>query len=190
MPRTLSGRGLLSAWIVLIACAGGCTNHPPAKRPAPGSTPSLAAPSRTAASPDPTAAVQTALDAYRNMWQAYQQALQVPDPSSPELTRYATGRALATLRQGLQSLKDQGLKGTGTISTTPRVTAVSPASDPASVDIADCLNDAASHIVRASPGPAYSDPPGGRRRVSAGIKRQSDGSWKVDDFGVQAVGTC
>lgn len=124
------------------------------------------------------------------MWKAYQEALAIPDPTYPDLDRYATGKALDTLAKGLQSVKDQGLKGTGAITPSPQITSAAPATAPTDIEITDCLDTTTSHIVRASPGPAYSDPPGGHRRTLATVKRQPDGGWKVDSFGVQAVGTC
>ncbi|MEV6932104.1 hypothetical protein AB0M46_47505 [Dactylosporangium sp. NPDC051485] len=149
----------------------------------------MAASSATA-SDDPAAAGRGALDAYRGMWRAYTAALAVPDPASSELTKYATGDALKTLTTGLQSVKDQGLKGVGDIVVSPKITVVSPTTAPTQIDITDCLDSSRSQLVRASPGPQYSDSPGGHRRTLATINRQADGTWKVSGFGVQAVGTC
>jgi hypothetical protein len=172
-----------------MATIAGCT-HPTGKTGTPTAPPSLEAPSQTSASQDPAAIGRSALDAYRGMWHAYQNAIQVPDPASPELARYATGDALTTMTKGLQSLKDQGLKGTGEIVVSPKITAFSPATAPTDIEITDCLDSTQSHIVRASPGSPYNDTPGGHRRVQASVQRQVDGSWKVSGFGVQAVGTC
>jgi hypothetical protein len=122
-----------------MAAIAGCT-HPTGRTGTSTAPPSLAAPSPTSASQDLAAIGRSVLDAYRGMWQAYQQALLVPDPSSPDLARYATGTALSTLKQGLQSLKDQGLKGIGTTTLSPRITAVSPAKAPTDIEISDCLD--------------------------------------------------
>ncbi len=43
---------------------------------------------------------------------------------------------------------------------------------------------------RADNGQPANDGPGGRRQINAIVKKAVDGSWKVTDFGVQAVGTC
>lgn len=176
-------------WVLPVLAgfaAAGCV-----ARPGPTSPPAAAVSSATG-----TAAAggaepgRQALAAYRGMWRAYGQAVQVPDPSSPQLPRYATADALATLTTGLQSLKDQGLKGTGDIEVNPTITAAAPTDHPTEVEVTDCLDSSRSHIVRASPGPAYHDPPGGHRRVIATVKRQPDGAWKVASFAAQVVGTC
>ncbi|MFB9443043.1 hypothetical protein Dvina_51475 [Dactylosporangium vinaceum] len=151
----------------------------------------MTAPSTTApAATDPASIGRTALDTYRGMWRAYQTALAVPDPASSELAKYATGDALKNLTSGLQSVKDQGLKGEGQIVTSPRVVGAAPANQPTSVDLEDCLDDSGSKLLRASPGPAFSDKPGGRRLTKATVQRQPDGTWKVTSFGAREVGTC
>jgi hypothetical protein len=124
------------------------------------------------------------------MWDAYMRVLAAPDPDSPELARYAAGDALTTLTDGVRDVRDQGLKGEGKFVVSPQVTEVAPASAPTKVGIRDCLNDGAARIVRASPGPPYSDKPGGRRLCQATVERQGDGSWKVTSFGLQEVGSC
>jgi len=124
------------------------------------------------------------------MWAAYDAAVAVPNPDDAALAMYATGNALKTLTSGLQSVKGQGLKGTGAVVVAPKVTAVSPASAPTDVSLSDCMDTSGTHIVRASPGPPYSDSPGGRRLATATVQRQGDGSWKVTDFGIRGVGTC
>jgi hypothetical protein len=182
--------GLVSAGILLVVVASAaCTRQSSDKPTASSAPPSLSAPSPTK-SQDPAATGQSALDAYRGMWKAYQDALAVPDPAYPDLAKHATGKALTTLTKGLQSVKDQGLKGTGNIAVAPKITSFAPADAPTDIEITDCLDTTQSHIVRASTGPQYSDPPGGHRRTLATVRRQSDGGWKVESFAVQAVGTC
>ncbi|MEJ3741730.1 hypothetical protein WEI85_00310 [Actinomycetes bacterium KLBMP 9797] len=116
--------------------------------------------------------------------------LGAPDPDSPDLARYATGTALKTLTDGVRDVRDQGLKGEGKFVLSPRVTEVAPASAPTKISIRDCVDTKQSRIVRASPGPPYSDKPGGPRLCQATVERQSDGSWKVTSFGLHEVGTC
>ena len=186
---TLSRRIAAPVAIVLLALASACGPRS-STGGGPSSVPSLATPSAIPSSSDPAAIRQSVLDAYRGMWQAYQRAIQVPDPNSADLARYATGDALETLRKGLQSLKDQGLKGTGDVTLSPQVTAFSLATTPPEFQLSDCMDSSGTRVVRATPGPAYSDSPGGHRRVLATVQRQADGSWKVSSFAVQAVGSC
>ncbi len=188
---------LVGRWarrLAMVALALAATSCTPKPAPSPSaSTPpvSLRSPSPSPAPTDPrVAAVQDAVAAYRGMWQAYETVAQNPDPQQSDLARYATGDALRTMTNGLQSLKNQGLEGTGSVTHSPRVTEVSPVNSPTQVSISDCMDTSASHIVRASPGPAYSDSPGGRRLCLATVQRQGDGAWRVTGFGVRAVGTC
>ncbi|BCB74497.1 hypothetical protein GCM10022251_74180 [Phytohabitans flavus] len=134
--------------------------------------------------------MKAAVGAYRGMWDAYMRVLVAPDPDSPELARYATADALQTLRNGVRQVRDQGLKGEGKFVLSPHVTELAPASTPTKIEIKDCVNTAKSRIVRASPGPAYSDKPGGPSLCLATVERQTDGSWKVTSFGLHEVGTC
>src|SRR5262249_42443348 len=151
---------------------------------------SLPATSPAPTSTDPAVAVQQGVAAYRGMWDAYLKVLGAPDPDSPELARYATGLALTILVDGVRKVRDQGLKGEGTFIVSPQVTEIAPASAPTKISIRDCMNTAQSRIVRASPGPPYSDTPGGRQLCLASVQRQGDGSWKVTSFGLHEVGTC
>ncbi|MBG0569010.1 hypothetical protein [Actinoplanes aureus] len=139
--------------------------------------------------PDATTAGRDAIAAYRGMWQAYTAALAIPDPAYPDLARYADGEALDVLTEGVQETKDGGLKGTGGVVVSPEVTSAAPVDAPTEVQITDCLDSSGSQIVRASPGPPYSDSPGGKRRAEASVRWQPSG-WKVSSFGVLEVGTC
>jgi hypothetical protein len=181
----LGGLALVSLLVACTACTQGKV------KPGSSRSPSLVAPSPSAVPTDPSvAAVQNAVAAYRGMWQAYDKAIKVPEPNSPDLVRYATGNALQTLVSGLNSVKDRGLKGTGEVALSPQVTEVAPANTPTKVSIRDCFDDGGTHLVRASPGPPYNDTPGGRRLCLATVERQTDGTWKVTGFGLRSVGTC
>ena len=178
----------------LVLWLAGCTPDPSPSTSTPspnGSTPS----SPPSSSPSPTATdaaaqVQLAIAAYRGMWDAYLRVLQNPNPDSPDLATYASGDAFNTLVKGVRELRDKGLKGEGSFVMDPRPTEIAPASDPKKVSVRDCFNDGGARVVRATPGPAYSDKPGGRRLCLATVERQGDGSWKVTSFGLREVGTC
>jgi hypothetical protein len=175
--------------VALALLLGSCTS-----KPAPSPSTSTPPVSLGSSSPSPTdprvGAVQAAVAAYRGMWQAYNSAVQIPNPDSPDLARYATGSALQTLVSGLKSVKGRGLKGTGQLVLAPEVTEISPTNAPAKVGVRDCFDDGGTHLVRVSPGSQYSDPPGGRRLCLATVERQGDASWKVTQFGLRGVGTC
>jgi hypothetical protein len=171
------------ALLSLVACTG---SKPPTPSSS-GPTPSLHAPS---ASPTDArlAAVQDALAAYRNMWQAYIAASNAGDPQSPDLAKYASGSALTTLVTGLTNNKSKGLTTKGSPQLNPAQTGFSPADAPTSVTVGDCLDD--SHWLLYKPnGDLADNTPGGRHRVTATVVK-GDGGWKVTAFAAQGVGTC
>lgn len=181
-----------AAMLAVVAMLSGCTptRSQPESSPTPTPGVPLHTPSTSATIETDVAAVQEAVAAYRGMWDAYMRVLAAPDPDSPDLARYAAGGALMTLVNGVRMAEDQGLKGEGTFTVSPRVTEITPTSGPTKIGISDCVDTSRSRIVRASPGPPYSDPPGGRRLCLATVEQQADGSWKVTSFGLHEVGTC
>jgi hypothetical protein len=175
-------------FLVFTTVVAGCQTDSPEPRQSPSLPVTL--PASSPAAPNAGDAPQAAVAAYRGMWAAYMGVLGAPDPDSPELARYAAGDALSTLVDGVREVRNNGLKGEGEFSLAPRVTEVAPATSPTKVGIRDCLDDSQAQIVRASPGPAYNDKPGGRRLCLATVERQSDGAWKVTSFGLHEVGSC
>lgn len=133
---------------------------------------------------------QAAIGAYLGMWQDFAQAGTTSDWQSPALPQYATGVALSDMSRGLYADKYNGLVTRGTATHNPQVTSMNPASDPTRVMVSDCSDS--THYLKyySSSGKPANDGPGGRQLINATVQKQSDGSWKVTDFGVQAVGTC
>jgi hypothetical protein len=131
-----------------------------------------------------------AIASYVAMWQAFVSAAATSDWQSPTLGHYATGVALSTLSRGLYADHYNGLVSKGRPTHDVTVTSAAPASDPAEVVVVDCSDstDAVKYHLD-DDRPAH-DGPGGRQQINATVQKQSDGSWKVTDFGVQAVGTC
>lgn len=123
------------------------------------------------------------------MWAAYARAGMTADPDEPELTKYATGQALSTLRAGLAKLRTAGEVLKGEYQSTPRVVAASPSAQPSAISVQDCLDTTRFLTYTASTGELANDVPGGNRAVRATVVRDGDG-WKVSSFGAQEVGTC
>ncbi|MEU0924580.1 hypothetical protein [Streptomyces malaysiensis] len=65
-----------------------------------------------------------------------------------------------------------------------------PLSDPNTVLISDCGDSTHWLKYRADNGKLADDEPGGRRSITAEVKRQSDGKWKVTRFAVEEIGSC
>lgn len=152
-------------------------------------SPSLRAPSATPSLDVRAAAAQGALDAYRSMWAAYEEAGQSADPDHPGLSQYAVGSALQTLTSGLRSVRDRGLVIRGEITLAPQMNSLSPADRPTKAEIRDCADDSKSLLYKRS-GELFNDKVGGSRLVIATVEDTGGGVWKVSSFGVREVGTC
>lgn len=127
---------------------------------------------------------------YRRMWAAYAAAAATSDWQSPEPGRYATGTALSTLTKALSDYQRQGVVTRGQPVLNPVVSAVEPAHSPVTVIVSDCGDSTNWTKHHAADGRPLEGDPGGRRHIDAVVEKQSDGSWKVTRFTVQAVGTC
>lgn len=174
---------LLGAAALLAACG------PDNPQPAPSSAPATSAVSSAPSSPTAGAGAASALDAYRGMWDAYVEAIRIPDPAYPDLARYAQGDALEVFVAGLTSVQRDGLVGEGDVVLDPRATTVRPNASPPTVDIEDCVDTSDSHLVKQDGSP-YEDTPGGRQAATATASQLDDGTWKVTSFALLAVGTC
>jgi hypothetical protein len=182
-PRFRVAMALMIGLLALAACSP--------DKPSPAGS-AAAKPSSPAASASPSAAVSgapTALDAYRGMWKAYVEAIRIPDPSYPDLARYAQGDALNVFVNGLTSVQRDGLVGKGDVTINPSVIAAKPNATPPTVEIQDCVDTSQSHLVKKDGSP-HQDTPGGKRKAVATAARLDDGSWKVISFALLAVGTC
>jgi hypothetical protein len=162
---------------------------------------SASARTHAAAQPSPSAlrpplsspadvARQQAIAAYLGMWRNFADAATTSDWRSPALAQNATGDALSTLSRGLYADHYNGLVSRGRPVNTPEVSSVDPVDSPTTVVIADCGDSTTWTKYRADNGQPVNDGPSGRRQINAIVKKAVDGSWKVTDFGVQAVGTC
>jgi hypothetical protein len=192
------GRGVVAGFVtamaavVLVACSAGTATAPalgtqPPLTPAPATTPP-AAPTSPVSVVD--RAQQEALEAYRGMWRDFAAAGATSDWRSPRLGQYATGVALTNLSRGLYADHYNGLVTKGEPILNPSVFSVDPPQDPAKVVITDCGDSTHWLKYRADNGQLADDKPGGRRLINAIVDKQSDGSWKVSDYGVHEIGTC
>ncbi len=181
------------AAVVAIAALAACGSGDASGRtPA---TSQFAAPGPTSMAPTLPAspadvARQQAIAAYLGMWRDFADAATTSDWQSPKLAQNATSDALSTLSRGLYADHYNGLVSRGRPVNNPQVSSVDPAESPTKVVISDCGDSTNWAKYRADNGQSANDGPGGRREINAIVKKAVDGSWKVTDFGVQAVGTC
>lgn len=174
----------LAAWSTVLGAVAaatlvGCTRHPSRTTP----TPILSAPTSGA-----NAANERAIAAYRGMWQAYAEAGRTSNPDDLGLSVYAIGNALKALQVGLETNKKQGLITTGKPIASPQVTSITPAAEPDSAEVSDCLDTTDFRRTKAD-GTPFTDSPGGRRAVKATLKKINN-QWKVTDFLPGEVGSC
>jgi hypothetical protein len=173
--------------LVLAAC--GTTTSATGAATSRRTSPTTASPAPSSASPAGLAE-QRAIAAYLGMWQDFAQAGTTSDWQSPTLAQYATGIALSNMSRGLYADHYNDLVTRGTATHNPHVTSADPPVDPTKVVITDCSDSTNYLKYNAKTGQAANDGPGGRQLITGIVQKQTDGSWKVSDFGVHGVGTC
>jgi hypothetical protein len=131
-----------------------------------------------------------AVAAYLGMWQDFVSAGRSSDWESPSLSRHATGDALLTMSKGLYADHLNGYVTRGEPIDHPTVTSAVPAADPTTVLISDCGDSSHTGKYVAKTGKPAPGGPGGRQAITAEVKKQPNGLWKVDRFSVRGVGTC
>ena len=181
--------GVSAAMVALAACSSGTTTTP-AEDP---STPTGPAPTSTASSsvtsPEDQAK-QDALAAYQGMWQDFVVAGRTSDWQSPALGQHATGIALTNLSRGLYTDHQNGVVTKGEPILNPSVSSAEPPDAPTKVVITDCGDSTNWLKYRKDNGQLADDEPGGRRLINAIVQKQSDGAWKVSEYGVHGVASC
>lgn len=193
-PQVALGRmraALVVALLAVLAGVGACRSGDSA--PEPGATGTPTSPAVSAA-PTPAldpveAAEEAALEAYRGMWNAYVEAISIPNPELPALARFASDDALAVLVDGLEQVERDGLAGRGDVVLDPELTSLSPSAAPTAVEIADCVDTSESELYRRD-GRPYEDTPGGLRRAEATVREVDSDEWKVVGFALYEVGSC
>jgi hypothetical protein len=156
--------------VALVACSPGATSSPSSGP----STPGTQASTSTSAMSVADKAKKDALEAYLGMWQDFVGAGRTSDWQSPALGNHATGVALQNLSRGLN----------------PSVSSAEPADVPAKIVVTDCGDSTNWLKYQKDTGEPAGDEAGGRRLINAIVEKQSDGSWKVSDYGVHEVGSC
>ena len=193
MARRLRSRRRWIAVGLALLVSGGCTTGDDNARAAPDDSSSTNMDTSTV--PTSTVSVadrarQDALAAYRAMWRDFVAAGRTSDWQSPDLGRHATGIALQKLTQGLYADHQNGVVTRGEPVLDPSVSSVEPATNPSKVAVTDCGDSTNFLKYNAETGQPVDDEPGGRQLINATLQLQTDGSWKVSDFGVHEVGSC
>lgn len=182
--------GVMAVGVLVAGCSAGSSTTPPqASDGQPGAQPSAlsSAPSQTSPA---DAARQGAITAYLGMWEDMATAGETSNWQDPRLGLHATATALTNITRGLYADKANGLVSKGRPKNSPQASSMEPLSAPTKVIIEDCGDSTAWLHYRADTGKPADDSPGGRRQINAVVEKQSDGFWRVTDFGVHEVGTC
>lgn len=181
--------GVSAAMVALAACSSGTTTTPAEDTSTPiGPAPTSTASSSVASPADQ--AMQDALAAYQGMWQDFVVAGRTSDWQAPALGQHATGVALTNLSRGLYADHNNGVVTKGEPALNPSVSSVEPPGAPTQVVITDCGDSTNWLKYRKDNGQLADDEPGGRRLINAIVQKQSDGAWKVSEYGVHEVGSC
>lgn len=162
---------------VLIA---GCSGEEGGATPAPE-------PSVTSSSPSPSVE-DTALGVYERMWEVVVEASHAGDPDPPELETYASGDALALMKQTLEGAAEDQADVGGEPELDPEVVEVSPDANPNSVTILDCA-DGSDWVERDASGTVDGEGPSGSRQIDAVVTNEGL-SWRVSELRIWEPGTC
>lgn len=195
MRRTRSRPTVAGALAITLLTLTACfdSDPPPAdipitSSPAPAPAPSSPSPAPSVTSMTAEEARQQALAAYMGMQDAFEAAGRTSDPDYPELRKYTTGAALDLFTTALTKRKKEGILASGGTVHHAKVTAVSPAKEPTSAVVEDCMDTRKTALRKANGDPVPQDK-GGYRLALADLKR-ADGIWKVTALAVREVGSC
>ncbi|WP_223006833.1 hypothetical protein [Streptomyces roseirectus] len=179
--------GFAAAALSVAGCsATGTTGTTPSGRQATTSNPAPGSPST--ASPADLARKQASA-AYVGMWRDVAEAAKTSDWRSPILSRHATGDALSVISRSMYADHRNGLVAKGAPKTYPKAISADPSAGPTTVMISDCGDSTNWLKYRKDTGELADDTPGGRRAITAEVKKAA-GGWKVARFAVEAVGSC
>ncbi|HVV12102.1 hypothetical protein [Amycolatopsis sp.] len=186
--------GHLRAWTILVAGAAllvtACSTNSATGPSTAG--PTVSASETTSAAPTTVStadeARQQATAAYIGMWQAMAKAGVTSDWQSPDLAKYATGDALGVISRSLYTDHLNGVVTKGAPTNNPQVSSVDPSGDPTTVMISDCGDS--TNSLKYKDGHLLNDTPGGKRAITAEVKKQPDRAWRVTRFAVEGLGSC
>lgn len=124
------------------------------------------------------------------MWADFAMAGHTSDWQSPLLSQHATAYALQVIEKSLYTDHNNGVITKGAPVDHPRVKSINSTTAPTVILISDCGDSSQWLKYHAKTGKEISGSPGGRQAITAEVRKQPDGSWKVDQFAVEGTGTC
>ncbi|MFD9735715.1 hypothetical protein [Umezawaea sp. NPDC059074] len=188
------GSTRLVAIALLLSTAAACTAEPtsqPAEAGPKTGVDASTTPEASTPAPDPArAAGEQAIETYLGMWREMASAGETSDWQSPALSSFATGDALSVITRSLYTDNLGGVVTRGRPLNAPRVSSTDPVESPSVVMVADCGDSTNSLKYLKGTDRLLNDSPGGRRTITAEVKKQPDGSWRVTRFAVGGLGSC
>ncbi|WP_433116861.1 hypothetical protein [Micromonospora sp. CA-246542] len=160
------------ATVALTACGGGpeAVERPTSERPDGV---------RADSDVERGAAEKAALGAYSGYLTASRTASRRGDPHAPELSRYLADPLLTRVQLSIRDAKEHGAMRTGTLRSDPTVIAVDLDSDPATVEIQDCLDATGYRLVYTKDQRTVPGSGGGKHLATATATRYPDGRWLI-----------
>ncbi len=145
----------------------------------------LTGPAGPTASPSADAAKtadakQAALKSYAGYLAASRRAEQQGDPFIPDLRRYVADPLLTQVRLAVRKNQTHGAIRQGSVRSDPEVTTVNLDTNPATVEIQDCLDTSGYRLVFRRNSAPVPDAAGGRYLVTATATRYPDGRWLIN----------
>jgi hypothetical protein len=134
---------------------------------------------RTDSDAERAAAEKAALEAYSGYLTASRTASRRGDPHAPELSRFLADPLLTRVQLSIRDAKEHGAMRTGTLRSDPTVTVVNLDSDPATVEIQDCLDATGYRLVYTKDQRVVPGSGGGRHLATATATRYPDGRWLI-----------
>ncbi|WP_435207777.1 hypothetical protein [Micromonospora sp. bgisy143] len=134
---------------------------------------------RTDSDAEHRAAEKAALEAYSGYLAASRAASRRSDPHAPELSKFLADPLLTRVQLSIRDAKEHGAMRTGTLRSDPTVIAVDIESDPATVEIQDCLDATGYRLVYTKDQRVVPGSGGGRHLATATATRYPDGRWLI-----------
>lgn len=134
---------------------------------------------RTDSDAERGAAEKAALDAYSGYLAASRTASGRSDPHAPELSRFLADPLLTRVQLSIRDAKEHGAMRTGTLRSDPTVIAVDLDSNPATVEIQDCLDATGYRLVYTKDRRTVPGSGGGKHLATATATRYPDGRWLI-----------
>jgi hypothetical protein len=178
--------------IFLTGCAGSGSAEEPRELMATRSTaPPAATPPETTrpGSEAEAQAAEAALAVYRSYWNAVVEASKVPDPSHPDLEKYAADKALANEQSTLFQLEREGIVYTGEPTLSPKVASVELGTSPV-VIIADCVDSTNWQPVHRDTGEPAAAPGQAARVPNTAEARPYRDGWVITNSTADRSRTC